>query len=266
MAKENIVSESKHTSSFSRRNFIATIAVGLVAAQFPNPVLATKSKFARKAILFDGFVIFNPAPVFALATELYGSKTTELVALWRTKQFEYSWILTAAKQYKNFWQVTEDALIFAAAKTGVDLTAENKARLMDAYLNLDIWPDVIEGLETLKRMNISLSFLSNFTVDMLNSSLKKNNIDQYFDHKLSTDKVRAFKPSPVAYQMGIDILKLPKNEIAFAAFGGWDACGAKFFGYPTFWVNRGNSTAEELGVTSDGTGTTIAELITFIKK
>ena len=27
-----------------------------------------------------------------------------------------------------------------------------------------------------------------------------------------------------------------QGEIAFAAFAGWDAAGAKAFGYPTFWV------------------------------
>ena len=30
---------------------------------------------------------------------------------------------------------------------------------------------------------------------------------------------------------------LRRDEIAFAAFGGWDAAGAKSFGYPTFWGN-----------------------------
>ncbi|QTE39808.1 haloacid dehalogenase type II [Mucilaginibacter gossypii] len=270
MAKKQIISENEFRNVFSRRGFIATIVTGLLATQIPLKAVGSgkgsRSNSVKKAILFDGFVIFNPAPVFALAAELFGSQSTELVALWRTKQFEYSWILTAAKQYKDFWRVTEDALTFAAAKIGLAMTDENKARLMNVYLNLDIWPDVVAGLETLKKMNISLSFLSNFTVDMLKSSLKKNNISQYFDHLLSTDEVRAFKPSPAAYQMGIDTLKLPKDDIVFAAFGAWDACGAKFFGFPTFWVNRGDSTPEELGVSADVVGRELPELIAYMKK
>ncbi|BAU51935.1 haloacid dehalogenase type II [Mucilaginibacter gotjawali] len=270
MTKKEFISEKKHTNVFSRRGFITTTVAGLIAAQIPLTAGASgkgpRSNGMKKAVLFDGFVIFNPAPVFALASELLGAKSDELVALWRTRQFEYSWLLTAAGQYRDFWQVTEDALTYAAAKTGIVIPAGYKARLMNAYLNLDIWPDVVPGLETLKNMNISLSFLSNFTVDMLQSSLKKNNIGQYFDHLLSTDEVRAFKPGPAAYQMGTRTLKLPKNEIVFAAFGGWDACGAKFFGYPTFWVNRGDSTAEELGVSADGVGRSLPDLIAYIKK
>jgi 2-haloacid dehalogenase len=46
----------------------------------------------------------------------------------------------------------------------------------------------------------------------------------------STDMVRAYKPDPRAYRMAIDGLKLQREEIAFAAFGGWDAAGAKVFG------------------------------------
>jgi 2-haloacid dehalogenase len=81
---------------------------------------------------------------------------------------------------------------------------------------------------------------------------------------LSTDKVQAFKPASAAYQMGIDAFKLAREEIAFAAFAGWDAAGSKWFGYPTFWVNRMNSPSEELGVTPDGTDTGMADLVKFV--
>jgi 2-haloacid dehalogenase len=268
MIKKNIAVDSNSFSSLSRRDFIAATVIGLAASQIPvtASASATKHSSKRKAILFDGFVIFNPKPVFDLAGQLYKDKSAELCALWRTKQFEYSWIRTSARQYENFWKVTEDALVFAAGKTGVNLTPESKDQLMNAYLNLDVWPDVPTGLKVLKEIGVSLSFLSNFTVEMIDSSLKRNKIDQYFDYKLSTDQVREFKPSPLAYQMGIDTLKLQKDEIVFAAFGAWDAAGAKLFGYPTYWVNRSNSPAEQLGVTANATGKTLNELITFVSE
>ena len=54
------------------------------------------------------------------------------------------------------------------------------------------------------------------------------------------------------------------SRIAFAAFAGWDAAGAKWFGYPTFWVNRSNTPVEELGVVPDGVGTGMADLVKFV--
>ena len=67
-----------------------------------------------------------------------------------------------------------------------------------------------------------------------------------FDHVLTADRVSAYKPDPRAYRIGLDAFGLNPDQILFAAFAGWDAAGAKSFGYPTFWVNRQNQPAEEL--------------------
>ncbi|MDO3642397.1 haloacid dehalogenase type II [Mucilaginibacter sp. L3T2-6] len=250
---------------YTRRQFVKTAGIALAAAGSPFKSASSKSKNSFKAIVFDGFVIFNPKPVYALADMFFGDKSAELCALWRTKQFEYSWIRTAAKLYADFWHVTEDALVYAAKKTGVSLSSDHKAQLMNRFLGLDIWPDVLPGLKMLKDQGLSLSFLSNFTVNMMESSLSHNQLTHFFDHKLSTDAVGEFKPSPAAYQMGVDTLKLKKGEIIFAAFGAWDAAGAKLFGYPTFWVNRAHSQAEELGIVPDGVGYNLKDLLSFAK-
>ncbi len=60
------------------------------------------------------------------------------------------------------------------------------------------------------------------------------------------------------------ICLIKKEEILFAAFAGWDASGAKWFGYPTFWVNRQAAPAEELGVSADGVGKGLSDLVNFI--
>jgi 2-haloacid dehalogenase len=64
--------------------------------------------------------------------------------------------------------------------------------------------------------------------------------------------------------LGIDVLKLPRQEILFVAFAGWDAAGAKLFGYPTFWVNRQNFPAEKLDAVPDGAGESLTHLQRFL--
>ena len=83
--------------------------------------------------------------------------------------------------------------------------------------------------------------------------------------ELSTDKVHAYKPDPRAYQMGLDTFRLQREEIAFAASAGWDAAGAKWFGYPTFWVNRMHLPVEALGVAPDAMGDNLHDLVRFVK-
>src|SRR5262249_26457174 len=132
------------------------------------PASPTPSAAARvQAIAFDAFAIFDPRPVVALAEELLPGKGTALSQAWRTRQFEYTWLRTAARRYADFWQVTEDALIFAARTLRLDLDRERRARLMNAYLDLKVWPDVSPALHTLKAAGTRLAFLSNFSRRML---------------------------------------------------------------------------------------------------
>jgi 2-haloacid dehalogenase len=64
--------------------------------------------------------------------------------------------------------------------------------------------------------------------------------------------------------LGIERLRLARQDILFAAFGGWDAAGAKAFGYPTIWVNRLDQPAEELGVRPDHTTRDLRGLLEFV--
>jgi len=65
--------------------------------------------------------------------------------------------------------------------------------------------------------------------------------------------------------MVIDAAKLGREQILFAAFAGWDVAGAKWFGYPTFWVNRLNASGEELAVAPDAKGRDLRDPVRFLK-
>jgi 2-haloacid dehalogenase len=101
---------------------------------------------------------------------------------------------------------------------------------------------------------------------MLDGWIANSGLTGVFGPHLTTDRVRAFKPAPRAYSMGPDVLGLAKEQIAFAAFGGWDAAGAKAFGYTTFWVNRLGAPAEELGHPADGAGASLLDLADFLAR
>ena len=64
---------------------------------------------------------------------------------------------------------------------------------------------------------------------------------------MSTDRVQAYNPDARAYGTSIEALSLPREEICFVAFAGWDASGAKAFGHPVYWANRAGAAVEELG-------------------
>ena len=246
-----------------RRDFLGRMAIsGLALQSFANKAAGSRSNI--KAVAFDGFPILDPRPVFALVDELYPGRGAELSNVWRTKQFEYTWLRTISRRYSDFWQVTDDALVFAAKALKLELTPEKHARLMEAYLKLRCWPDVPPALSSLKKVGIQLAFLSNLTAKMLEAGIQNSQLDGVFDFVLSTDRVKVYKPDPRAYQMGLDAFGLKPEQILFAAFAGWDAAGARSFGYPTFWVNRQNQPAEELGVVPDAVGGNLNDLVAFL--
>jgi 2-haloacid dehalogenase len=249
----------------NRREFV-TLAAGALAAGGPSrPAFADNIKPIKfKAIAFDGFPIIDPRPVFTKLEEMFPDKGLELGNIWRTRQFEYTWLRTLGGCYVDFWQVSEESLVFAAKARGINLSASERDHLMQSWLTLKVWGDVAPALQQLKNAGIRMALLSNLTETMLDAAVKNSGLQGYFEPHLSTDRVKAFKPDPRAYGMGLDGFELEKAEIVFAAFAGWDAAGAKWFGYPTFWVNRLNAPVEELGVAPDGVGSGLSDLVEFV--
>ena len=146
----------------------------------------------------------------------------------------------------------------------LDLTASKREQLMRAFLELKAYPDVPSGLIALREAGIRLGFLSNMTERMLDAAIESASLNAMFEQVLSTDRVQAYKPDPRAYQMAIDAFALPREEIVFAAFGGWDAAGAKSFGYATFWANRLKLPGEVLEAPPDAIGESLADLVRFV--
>lgn len=217
-----------------------------------------------KAVAFDYFVIFNPNSVVPAVEKEFPGKGIEFTTAWRAKQFEYGFLRSIAGKHEEFFKVTEDALVYAAEAMKLPLPPDARQRLLGAYLSLELWPDSAAALRKLKAAGLRIITIANFSPRMLRANAEGAGIVDLFDELLSTEVNGTYKPDPRAYALGMKRLGLKKEEIVFAAFGGWDAYGAKSFGYPTYWVNRFGLPVEKLGVEADATSNDIAGLIRFI--
>jgi 2-haloacid dehalogenase len=217
-----------------------------------------------KAVAFDYFVIFDPNSVVPSVDEAFPGKGAEFTKAWRAKQFEYGFLRSITSRHTDFFKVTEDALIYTAEAMKLDLPPEKRKRLLNAYLTLKPWPDAVGALRKLKASGVRIITIANFSPKMLQANADHAGITDLFDELLSTEVNGTYKPDPRAYALGMERLKLKKEEIVFAAFGGWDAYGAKSFGYTTYWVNRFNLPAEELGIQPDQTSNNLEGLLTLV--
>lgn len=212
------------------------------------------------AVAFDLFTLFDARSVNAAADAI----APGLAEVWRTRQFEYTWIRTSAGRYRDFEAVTDDALVYAAAARGVTLTREARNALCAEYTRLSPWDDTLAALDRLRAAGVKLAPLTNFTPAMTERLLASRNLRGYFDFVLSTDQVKTYKPDVRAYELAPKAFGLAREEIGFAAFGGWDAAGARWFGFPTFWVNRLKQPMEQLDPGPNATGSTLTELANWV--
>ena len=244
-------------------SFIGLAAASFVGQTLPRPVdAAARPRF--RAVAFDYLVLFDPNSVVPAVEQTFPGRGQELTQLWRTRQFEYTWLRSITGRYVDFFAVTEDALVYAANAMKLELTLARKQRLLNAYLHLTPWPDTADTVRQLRSAGVRVIVLANFSPKMLHANAENAGLTGLFDALVSTDANRTYKPDPRAYRLGMERLRLAKHEILFAAFGGWDAVGAKAFGYPTVWVNRFNQPLEQLGVRPDETFTDLKGLLEFV--
>jgi 2-haloacid dehalogenase len=220
-----------------------------------------------QAIAFDAYgTLFDVYSVGAAAEAAHPGKGAELAQLWRLKQIEYTQLRTLSGRYEPFWELTRDALVFALRKLTGDAPGEVVARLMDAYAHLGAFPENLGALRELKALGLPLAILSNGTPQMLAMAVSSAGMDGLFEHVLSVDRVQRYKTAPEAYQLGPDAFNLPANRILFVSSNGWDACGATWFGYTTFWINRSGQPAEELDVAPSAVGSRLTDVVDFVRQ
>lgn len=158
---------------------------------------------------------------------------------WRRKQLEYSWMRLATGEHADFWQVTSDALDWAAERHGVTDTR----RLLDLYRRLPAYPEVPAVLTALKARGQTAIF-SNGSPQMLADAVGTAGIT--LDALLSVETAGRFKPAAEAYRVVTDHFACAPGDITFASSNGWDIYGAAAFGFATAWVNRGGLPVDRL--------------------
>lgn len=216
-----------------------------------------------RALVFDAYgTLFNVHSVMSACEALFPGKGDALALLWRSKQLEYSWLRSLMGRYVDFNHVTRESLQVACESLGLPFSDAGMVQLNNAYRTLALFHDTLPTLQQLRRAQpgIKLAILSNGSGEMLNAVVTHNKLDVMFDAVLSVDEVGIFKPHPRVYQLGCDRLGFSRNEIGFVSSNGWDAAGAKSFGFQTFWINRTNAPVDALGVTPDRVMNSLADL------
>ena len=221
------------------------------------------------ALIFDAYgTLFDVYAIGAQLEAWYPGKGTAAASLLRDKQIEYTRLITqsdpspgGSRYYEPFWELTIKALRYTSKALDLGMDEARNAALMEAYRGLPAFPEVVEVLGELKARGFRLGILSNGDPAMLASVVAAAGLTPLFDHLISVDAVRQYKTAPAAYRLGCEAFGLPAERILFVSSNAWDAVGAKWWGYRTFWVNRRGLPFEEIGEAPDHRGRDLRDLL-----
>ena len=215
-----------------------------------------------EAFAFDAYgTLFDVFSVTAMCEELFPGNGDPLAQRWRAKQLQYSLLRSLMGRHRDFFLVTEDALVHAARSLDLDLTDARRARLMDAYLSLEAFPDVRPGLQALRDRGVRLAILSNGEPRMLEAAARSAGIDTLLDTIISVEEVKIFKVSPRVYNLGLERLGVGRSALGFVSSNSWDIAGAASAGLTTFWIQRSaGEPPEELGFAANRVVSAITDL------
>src|SRR6185503_7713406 len=193
-----------------------------------------------RAFVFDAYgTLFDVHAALARHRAAAGPDADRFSEIWRSKQLEYAWMLSAAGHYVDFWTLTVRALDDAFARCpSVDRAL--RPALLDCYFKLDAFPAARAALAALKAKGLRTAILSNGSPTMLGAAVEHAQIGGNLDAVLSVDTIRVYKPRPEVYALVTDAFAVAPEDVAFVSSNRWDVMGATAFGFRCVWVNRAN--------------------------
>jgi 2-haloacid dehalogenase len=190
-----------------------------------------------KAVVFDAYgTLYDVQSVAAVTEEAFPGYGEIVTQIWRIKQLEYTWLRSLMRRYEDFSVITRESLVYTLRVLGIKHDRATFDRIMNKYLHLDLYPDVLTTLTALK--GCKLAILSNGSTGMLNTLVANSGLGRVLDATISIDSRKIFKPAPDAYTLIEPALKVPPGEVLFVSSNPWDACGAKAFGLNVAWIER----------------------------
>jgi len=221
---------------------------------------------AVKALTFD---------LFGTVLDLGGSLTPFIAELLQTKgsdadpqQFWTQWrARQRIEQYQDNIMLLGHSGYLETARRGLDYTLKlNKVEathqetldFMEAWRELQPFPEVVAGLERLKS-RYKLVALSNGNRWFLDH-LAENQIKWNFDAIFSVGEVGAFKPHPGVYRRAAKSIDLEVNECMMVSANAFDVMGARACGYRAAYVDRYGLPYDDTPYLPDVTVTNFTEL------
>jgi 2-haloacid dehalogenase len=135
------------------------------------------------------------------------------------------------------WCRFRDAFDAALAQE-TDLDAGERSAVAAAFAELTPHPDVEPALRALARAGVRVVTLTHGSPGVAEAGLARGGVTPLVERCLSSEAIRAWKPSREVYLWGAGICDVAPERMALVAAHGWDVFGAQRAGLTGAWFPR----------------------------
>ena len=204
----------------------------LSSLPLPNP----------QVIIFDvNETLLDMSPLKTAVNAAFGNPAA--FNQWFGLLLQHSLVATVTDQYFNFGTLADAALDMTANMLqDKPLSQADKHDLTSLLRKLPAHADVPPGLTQLRDAGYRLVAFSNSPLSMLATQLHYAGLTGYFEHVLSVDAVRRYKPHPDTYRFATEQAGVAPAQAMLVAAHGWDVAGALHAGLQTGFLERPGQT------------------------
>jgi 2-haloacid dehalogenase len=157
---------------------------------------------------------------------------------WFSFMLQYSLVDTVTGNYHDFGTIGKAAMTMTQEKLKKTIPDSKVQELVGMIKSLPPHPDIIPGLEQLKKAGYRMITLTNSTKEVVNEQIKAAGLTKYFEELMSIDSTRKYKPHPDTYQYALDKAGVKPGDAMLIAAHGWDITGALQTGMQAAFINR----------------------------
>lgn len=165
----------------------------------------------------------------------------DLMPLWFAGVLRDGFAVTAAGGYAGFTDLARDnlRLLLTGAAVGPDRLEEAVAHVLSGFAELDVHPDVAEGVRGLRAAGYRLVTMTNGSAGHTGELLTRAGVRDCFSELLDVAGPRRWKPHPHAYRYAAERAGIRPAEAMLVATHPWDVDGARRAGLAGAWLRRG---------------------------
>ena len=163
----------------------------------------------------------------------YGKSISDVHLLELYGEFEAS---AEAGPYRSYREILGTVTRTFADRLGFSPTDLELRALADSVPDWLPWPDTVAALNQLSK-HYKLAIISNIDDDLFAKTRPKLAVS--FDHVITAQQARCYKPGPAIFQLALEKIKLDTSCILHVGQSIYhDVLPAQAFGVGTVWVNR----------------------------